>query len=150
MPYFLAPLSYPLQRNLMLLQGLRTLDAPKFLMPPSILPQPLTCTDFQKRAKDGLSRQRSESRITAAGCGIETMGIAWAPSTGSCGKWTSRSDFPQKMPAASWEQGDGGRRRKRCLSSYKEKPLVIDWKFEKEEGSLSQSLRRPLPRINPC
>lgn len=38
-------------------------------------------------------------------------------------------DIPQKIPAASWEQGDGERRGKRCLSSDKKEPLKIDWKF---------------------
>lgn len=35
-------------------------------------------------------------------------------------------DIPQKIPAASWEQRDGGRREKRCLSSYKEEPLILE------------------------
>lgn len=118
--------------------------------PPLLSLRLFTCTDLRGVAKDDLSRQRSESRITAAGSGIGTVGIPWASSTGSCGEWIHGFEGPQKMQTPRWERGDGRKRRKRCLSSYKESSLVMDWKFGGESGSNSQSLRRLFPRKCPC
>lgn len=87
---------------------------------------------------------------SAAKSGIGTLGIPWALSTGNCGKWTSGFELPYKMPAASWKQWDGGRRGKKCLSSHKEEPSVINSMSGEEAASISQSPRGPSLQISPC
>lgn len=78
----------------------------------SIILRPLTCTDLQGVAKDGLSRLRSESSITATESGIGTVGRPWAPSTGSCGKWTSLRRYQLPVENKEMEKEEG---RDACL-----------------------------------
>lgn len=80
----------------------------------SIILQSLTCTDLQGVAKDGLSRLRSESRITATESSIGTVGMPWAPSTGSCGKWTSLRRYQLPVGNKEMEKEEG---RDACLQT---------------------------------